>query len=237
MIRLLEDSASVVCMLPQQLEILGPMSREDNHVGPMLQQFLILSRVCDPAKRRQFSYHPSNEGIHISACIFRLRILPDCLANILLTAITSHTGTICIAPMFQRVPTLTGIHTHWIARSPGVHTPLLSLDGVFELNRFRFPRWLYRSDMGIIKALVAAGCDTQSRNVAGRTPIDAATMRGHTGLVDYLTRRVSVVGTSRIEDLLSEVELAPLDIREEMRSMVSRRVAGPRPSFKLFEAC
>lgn len=91
--------------------------------------------------------------------------------------------------------------------------------------------------MGIIKALVAAGCDTQSRNVAGRTPIDAATMRGHTGLVDYLTRRVSVVGTSRIEDLLSEIELAPLDIREEMRSMVSRRVAGPRPSFKLFEAC
>ena len=72
--------------------------------------------------------------------------------------------------------------------------------------------------MEIIKVLVAAGCGTQTRNAAGHTPLDAAAMRGHSGVADYLLR-VSMASTSP-EDLLSANALAPADTQEEMRHML-----------------
>ena len=78
------------------------------------------------------------------------------------------------------------------------------------------PSW-WVSEMEIIEALVAAGCDTQTRNAAGHTPLDAAAMRGHSGVADYLLR-VSMASTSP-EDLLSANALAPADTQEEMHML------------------
>lgn len=87
------------------------------------------------------------------------------------------------------------------------------------------PDW-WASEMDIIEALVDAGCDTQTRDASGHTPSDAATMKGHTAVVEYLRRVSDVVDTSRLEDLLSAMAVASPDIQEELKRLLRSHFPG-----------
>ena len=74
----------------------------------------------------------------------------------------------------------------------------------------------------IVETLVTAGCDTQTRNSEGVTPLQSAIIKGRVDVVEYLLS-VASVHDLPLEDLLSAAELAPQSVQSEMKRMLSQR--------------
>ena len=82
----------------------------------------------------------------------------------------------------------------------------------------------------IVETLVTAGCDTQTRNSEGVTPLQTAIIKGRVDVVEYLLSVVSVHDLP-FEDLLSAVDLAPQSVQSETRRLLSnRRTRSESPS-------
>ncbi|KAG6372890.1 ankyrin repeat-containing domain protein [Boletus reticuloceps] len=76
----------------------------------------------------------------------------------------------------------------------------------------------------IVQTLVTSGCDTQTPNAEGDTPLQVAIKKGKVDVVKYLLSVESVQNQS-LEDLLSAAALAPPSVQSEMRRMLSDRRA------------
>ncbi|KAF8133984.1 ankyrin repeat-containing domain protein, partial [Boletus edulis] len=71
----------------------------------------------------------------------------------------------------------------------------------------------------IIETLVTSGCDTQTPNAEGDTPLQVAIKKGKVDVVKFLLSVGSVQNQS-LEDLLSAAALAPASVQSEMRHIM-----------------
>ena len=79
----------------------------------------------------------------------------------------------------------------------------------------------------IVETLVTSGCDTQTPNSEGVTPLQAAIIKGKVDVVEYLLSDHNIP----FEDLLSATELAPQSVQSDMRRLLSnRRTRSESPS-------
>ncbi|KAG6372884.1 ankyrin repeat-containing domain protein [Boletus reticuloceps] len=83
----------------------------------------------------------------------------------------------------------------------------------------------------IVQTLVTSGCDTQTPNAEGDTPLQVAIKKGRVDVVKYLLSVESVQNQS-LEDLLSAAALAPAPVQSEMRRIMmlsDRRARSESP--------
>lgn len=69
----------------------------------------------------------------------------------------------------------------------------------------------------ILEEIVGAGCDANSRNTEGYTPLHLAIIGGHVSVVKYLSQVI----TPLLEGLSEMVSLAPFSVRKDIKEILT----------------